>query len=120
MSAQYSRLVRITFWFALVMSYILALLPQDVAPQFEGLSDKTLHFLAFAVLMLLLMLSYRMVWWKSVMWLLGYAVLIELSQACTPTRCADTLDVVADVIGIGIGLLFYTGYKRMEAFFADS
>jgi len=119
MPAHYSRSVRIIFWFALVASYILALLPQDVAPQFERLSDKTLHFFAFAVLMLLLMLSYRIIWWKGALWLLGYAIFIELSQACTPTRCSDMIDVVADVIGMAIGLLLYGGYKRMEAFFAD-
>jgi len=120
MPAQYSKPIRLLFWASLLISYIMAMLPQDVAPNIADLSDKTLHFLAFAVLMLLLMLSYRIIGWEGALWLLGYAIFIELSQACTPTRCADTLDVVADVIGMGIGLLFYTGYKRLEAFFADS
>jgi VanZ family protein len=104
--------MRIIFWIALVGSYIAALLPQNVAPSIGDLSDKTVHFIAFAVLMLLLMLAYRIRWWQGSLYLFFYAVWIEITQYCTPTRCAETLDVVADVIGIAIGLLLYMGYQK--------
>ena len=114
MPAQYSKQFRFLFWSALISSYVLAIIPQDVAPEFGTLSDKTLHFIAFSVLALLLNLSYKMVWWKSILYLFIYACFIEFSQYFTPNRCAEFLDVVADVIGIVIGLLFYWGYKKLE------
>jgi len=106
--------MRILFWIALVSSYILAIIPQEIAPSFQSLSDKSLHFIAFAVLTLLLNLSYRIPWWKSVVYLLFYAIFIEVSQIFTPNRCAEGLDIVADAIGISLGLALYAGYKKLE------
>ncbi|KYJ87467.1 VanZ family protein [Sulfurovum riftiae] len=95
------------FWIALIGSYIAAILPQDMAPTLGPLSDKWTHFLAFAVLTLLLRLSYRVSSFQTLFLLSFYGVFIELSQYFTPNRCAEMLDVVADMIGIGIGLLLY-------------
>lgn len=120
MPAQYSNQIIFLFWSALIGSYILAILPQDMAPEIGNFSDKTLHFIAFAVLSLLLNLSYRMAWWKSIAYLIFYACFIEFSQYFTPNRCAEFLDVVADTIGIGIGVLFYWGYKKLEMICANS
>ncbi len=120
MPAQYSKQIIFLFWAALIGSYILAILPQDVAPKIGNLSDKSLHFIAFAVLSLLLNSSYRMAWWKSIVYLVFYACFIEFSQYFTPNRCAEFLDVVADIIGIGIGLLFYWVYKKLEVICENS
>ena len=120
MPSQYSKQIIFLFWTALIGSYILAILPQEIAPAIGNLSDKTLHFIAFAVLSLLLNLSYRMAWWKSVLYLLFYACFIEFSQYFTPNRCAEWLDILADIIGIGIGLLLYWGYKKLEVICASS
>jgi len=120
MPAQYSNQIIFLFWSALIGSYILAILPQDIAPEIGNLSDKTLHFIAFAVLSFLLNLSYRMKWWNSVLYLIFYALFIEFSQYFTPNRCAEWLDVVADTIGIGIGILFYGVYKKLETICANS
>ncbi len=114
MPAQYSRTLRVLFWVALFTSYVLAMIPQEMSPDFQNLSDKTLHFLAFSVLTLLLYLSYRLYWWKGILWLLLYAFFIEFSQYFTPNRCAEWLDIVADGIGISIGLLLYAAYKKLE------
>jgi len=115
MPSQYSKTMRILFWIALISSYVLAIIPQDMAPSFQSLSDKSLHFIAFAVLTLLLNLSYRMPWWKTVIYLLFYATFIEFSQTFTPNRCAEWLDIIADAIGIILGLVLYAGYKKLEA-----
>jgi len=120
MPAQYSQKIRFTFWLALAVSYIFAIVPQDIAPTIGDLSDKTLHFIAFAVLTLLLNLSYRMAWWKSIAYLLFYAGFIEFSQYFTPNRCSEWLDIVADGIGIVIGLLLYAGYKKLETICENS
>jgi VanZ family protein len=100
------------FWIALVGSYIAAILPQDMAPTLGPLSDKWTHFLAFAVLTLLLRLAYRISSIQTTAVLLFYALFIEFSQYFTPNRCAEVLDVVADAIGIAIGLLLYWILER--------
>ncbi len=100
------------FWIALTGSYIAAILPQDMAPTLGPLSDKWTHFLAFAVLTLLLRLAYRVSWFQTTFLLFLYAVFIEVSQYFTPNRCAELLDVVADLIGIAIGLLLYQFLQR--------
>ena len=105
--APYSVTNRYLFWVALVGSYVAAIVPQDMAPHIGNLSDKSTHFIAFAVLTLLLRLSYQIgIVWTSFL-LLFYAIFIEISQYFTPNRSAELLDVVADVIGIAIGLLLY-------------
>jgi len=45
--------------------------------------------------------------------MLFYAVFIEVSQYFTPNRSAEFLDVVADAIGIAIGILLYAGLRRI-------
>lgn len=90
-----------------------AVLPQDIAPKLGSLSDKSTHFIAFAVLTLLFRFSYAVTWFKTYLILCIYAVFIEVSQFFTPNRCAEVLDVIADLIGIGIGLLLYPYIKRL-------
>ena len=114
MPAQYSLKIRFVFWLAVIVSYIAAIVPQDVAPTIGELSDKTLHFIAFSILTLLLFLSYRLSIWKGTVYLLLYAAFIEFSQYFTPNRCAEWLDIMADGIGIVLGLFLYASYKKLE------
>jgi VanZ family protein len=114
-------LFKILFWVALIGSYVAAVVPQEVAPHIGSLSDKGIHFIAFAVLTLLFSFAYRTVWTRTSLLLVFYAVFIEVSQLFTPNRSAELLDVVADVIGITIGLLsvfllrnYVPGFKTDE------
>jgi VanZ family protein len=50
---------------------------------------------------------------QTVLLLLFYAVFIEVSQSFTPNRSAELLDIVADVIGITIGLLLYPLFLKV-------
>ena len=120
MLVQYSRNNRILFWLSLSVSYLSAIVPQDVAPTLGELSDKTVHFIAFSVLTLLLFLAYRIVLLRGVLLLLLYGAFIEFSQYFTPNRCAEWLDIVADGIGILLGLVLYAGYKKLEQICANS
>jgi len=113
MQFNYSLVFRILFWSALIGSYIFAVVPQDMAPKIGSLSDKSIHFIAFAVLTLLLRFAYSISWFQTFLLLFMYAVFIEFSQLFTLNRSAELLDVVADVIGIGIGLLFYPFIQRL-------
>ncbi len=104
---------RALFWLALIISYVSAVVPQDIAPTIGSLSDKSIHFIAFAVLTLLLRFSYSITWFQTFLLLFMYAIFIEFSQLFTLNRSAELLDVLADVIGIGIGLLFYLFIGRV-------
>ena len=119
MPVPYSKTLKILFWTALITSYILAILPQEMAPTIGDLSDKTLHFLAFAVLMFLLNLAYPIRWYKAALYLLFYAGFIEFSQYFTPNRCSEWLDILADAIGIVIGLLLYFLYAKARGIRAN-
>ena len=113
MQFNYPLVFRTLFWLALIGSYIFAVVPQDMAPKVGSLSDKSIHFIAFAVLTLLLRFAYSITWFQTFLLLLVYAAFIEFSQFFTPNRSAELLDVVADVIGIGIGLLFYPFIQKL-------
>ena len=104
---------RVLFWIALVVSYIAAVLPQDVAPTIGTLSDKAHHVFAFVVLGLLLRLAYRINYWYGLMILIAYGGFIEVSQYFTPDRCAEYQDIVADTIGAFAGLKLYKYLRKV-------
>lgn len=69
-------------------------------------SDKWLHLLTFLFLSLWFTGQYsRSAYWRLVLGLTAFGVLIELGQGMIPYRSAEWLDLVADVGGIGIGLI---------------
>jgi VanZ family protein len=98
---------------ALLVSYIAAVVPQDMAPALGSLNDKSHHILAFVVLGLLLRLGYQINYWYALLLLLGYGVLIEFSQIYAVNRSAEQTDVVADLIGSFIGLKLYKYLRRV-------
>ena len=104
---------RVLFVVALIAIYILALLPQDQAPEFHW-SDKANHIFAFVVLGLLLRLGFRLSYWQSILLLIGYGVLIEISQYFTPDRSAELADIGADTIGSFVGLKLYRYLGRIS------
>ena len=95
------------------MSYIAAVVPQDMAPQIGPLSDKGHHVFAFVILGLLLRLSYRINYWYALLLLLSYGALIEFSQLYAVNRSAELEDVAADLVGSFIGLKLYKYLRRV-------
>ena len=111
---RYRSSFKILFWLALLVSYIAAVLPQEMAPHIGSLNDKAHHILAFIVLGLLMRLAYRINYWYALLLLLGYGGCIELSQLWIATnRYADINDVGADMIGSFIGLKLYKYLRRV-------
>lgn len=102
-----AKIYKILFWMALIGSYLLAILPQEEVPKITPLSDKGNHFIAFATLTLLLFYAYRVGYIKNALLMFAYGVWIELSQLFTANRQGELTDVVADTIGILIGLIIY-------------
>jgi VanZ family protein len=75
-------------------------------PQVDLLSlDKWLHIMTFIFLSLWFTGQYeRRFYWRLIAALTAFGVLIELGQGVIPYRSAEWMDLVADIIGLVIGL----------------
>ncbi len=100
--ASAARTFRWLLAFAMAAILVLALLPPGTVPEPAG--DKVNHVLAFASLTLLChgALSGRPR--RVTVLMIGFGALIELLQALTPYRQFSVLDLVADAVGITLGL----------------
>lgn len=115
MSYNKSKLFKLVFWMALVGSYILAIAPMDKAPMISPLSDKGNHFIAFAFLSVSLFYAYKISYMKIALWMLAYGIWIEFTQLFIPNRYGELMDLVADIIGIVIGLIIVFFAQRLRA-----
>jgi VanZ family protein len=88
-----------------VVIVVLSLQPQPELP--AGLSDKLLHFIAYAVMAAMAAgfchVPRRLAAWAVVTVALGGAV--ELAQGLLPWRSAELADLAADAGGAGAGWL---------------
>jgi VanZ family protein len=78
--------------------------------------DKLQHMLAFACLAGCALLASdgdRRALWRVVAFSLGFGVFIEVVQIVLPTRSADWRDVMADMLGAGIGMLGIATLRRL-------
>jgi hypothetical protein len=90
----------------LVLIMVLAVMPLPVVVPAELLSDKVIHLLAFAFLMLwFASLFPRQQHWRVFSALLLYGLIMEAVQSQVPRRYAEGADLVADLIGLLVGLL---------------
>jgi len=70
------------------------------------LSDKWMHGLTFAGLTIWYSGQYaRASYWRFAFGLLLFGALIEVCQSMTTYRTAETSDLIADILGIGAGIL---------------
>ena len=105
-------LSKICFFAALLAIDILAFTPKSPAI-IENSWDKANHFLAFFVLYILLYRGYEFKILKNLALLLAFGVQIELVQAFLPNRSFSLLDIVADMIGAGFGVIVVEILKRI-------
>ena len=99
------RLWAACFVLATAFTLAVALLPAHRAPHGVGW-DKMNHLLAFLVLGVNGMLAFGH--WRRgllavLLMLAALGLLIEVGQAFVPSRKADALDLLADMIGAGLG-----------------
>jgi VanZ family protein len=90
----------------------LALSPAP-PPQADLGWDKTNHLAAFATLAAVAVLGRCGAFWRIGSALLAYGGLIEVLQSFTPTRMAEWPDLLADGMGIALGLLLMAGLRRL-------
>jgi VanZ family protein len=90
----------------------LALTPQP--PRQASLGwDKANHFCAFAALAVMARLARpRLSWFQVAVGLIAYGGAIELIQSQLPPREGDWFDLLADSVGIGLGLFVHALLQR--------
>ena len=102
-------------WRGLLMLMLGAVLYLALAPnppQSGTLGwDKLNHVLAFVALGSVARLGVVRPWPWIATALLGFGGLIELLQMLTPTRSAEWADLLADALGIAIGLMLATWWR---------
>ena len=106
---RHGALARTAFASAVLLSFVVLFAPADDVPSAPPGVDKVVHALLFAVLGI----TGR---WSGLrgpvlaVVLTGYGATSELLQAVTPLgRSASMGDWLADVLGVGAGLLAWTG-----------
>lgn len=78
--------------------------------------DKSNHLLAFGTLALCAERGFGAAAWRRIVaGLLGYGVFIELVQLQIPGRSSEAADVLADALGIALGLLLAAAWRRWQA-----
>jgi VanZ family protein len=111
---------RFSLFIAVTAISILAFLPDYSAlPPIVSVSDLINHTVAFTVLSLLYALAYSHSLKRIFLTLIGYGIFIETVQAFLPTRFASIEDIIADGVGLIVGMVLLkvfrpvTGQKRM-------
>ena len=103
-------LSRAAFYLGLLLVVALSLVPQEAIPP-TGLWDKTNHILAYAALAATGGLAYRglRAWLLVAVGLLILGAALEIAQSMLPDRVASLQDVLANAIGVALGMLLATG-----------
>ena len=69
------------------------------------ISDKWVHAVTFAVLALWFSGQYaRRSYWRLIMGLVAFGVLIEMTQRMVSYRSAEWTDLLADLLGLAVGM----------------
>jgi hypothetical protein len=110
------KLLRIAFWCALTVAFVLAVLPHPPILPGEP-SDKIQHILAFTTLALLGSAAYpRLSALKLLAGLSAFGALIELVQSIPELhRDAELLDWVADTTAVVVVLVAVGGWLRLRS-----
>jgi VanZ family protein len=105
-------LYKFTFFITLAAIEFLATTSRHIA-LVANIWDKAKHSFAFFVLYILLSLAFKDLTTKEKTFLLLlYGIQIEIVQYFIPTRDFSLLDIVADLVGIAIGVVVYKLIKR--------
>jgi hypothetical protein len=111
------KITRITLYLYWPAFFIVAHVPIPESVQKAGVSDKSLHFLAYLMLVFLLWFAVSGVqkidWrglrpWLVLLVLISYGIIDELLQGLVPGRSPDAVDFVADVTGVAAGMILFT------------
>ncbi len=100
------------FWLVILVMTTLFLVPQEfVTSVIFDWWDKAQHAVAFGTLMLLGYFAYSKYFWRLVIGLTVYGVVIEVIQSCTGWRHGEVLDAAADAVGVLLMGLIIKAYQ---------
>ena len=103
---RHSRAWLALWWLAVVLVFVVCMVPAPELPTVPRGFDKIEHFLAFFLLAASAVQLYatRRALWCAALGLLALGIVIELAQfAFTSSRSMDPRDVVADALGVAAG-----------------
>jgi len=105
-------IMKYLFWILFLMSAVAFFTPLQVQEN-TGLGlDKIVHIGLFAVLTLLGVLSYKKAAMPVILLLFFYVFASELIQKnYIPHRSFDVYDILADCVGVVLGLLIISGFR---------
>lgn len=96
------------FWLGFFATIFLTLMPSRDIPQSFIFWDKAQHALAFFLLMLTGSIAYAKKYYWVLIGLVFYGASIEVMQKYfTYTRSGDVSDLIADILGILVGLIVF-------------
>ena len=104
--------MRIAQFYCLLAVYTYMGLSKSGAELAVHVSDKLLHFSGYVIFIISAMIAYRKRHRLMFILLFGYSVMIELIQYFLPYRSFELMDIVANVSGLIVGSLLWTGGKR--------
>ncbi|MDB5582893.1 MAG: hypothetical protein JWR80_8069 [Bradyrhizobium sp.] len=111
-------LIRATFWVAVGLALLMALLPQPPSLPIDAMGDKSEHVMTFVTLTLLAALGYRNTSLPRIAERLSFlGALIEIFQSIPALhRDCDFRDWIADTLAIIVTLilLYWSGIVRRE------
>ncbi len=109
LTLRYARRWQIAGILLLVTVLALALIPPDWlwrdGRHLSVVSDKWLHGITFTALAIWFSGQYApRAYWRLIAGLAVFGLLIELTQRMLTYRTADWMDLIADLIGLGVGM----------------
>ncbi|WP_020407416.1 VanZ family protein [Hahella ganghwensis] len=109
-----SRLSSVMVYALLAVGYLSAIVPAKYTPV-ATLNDKLVHLCAFAGLFVLLRVTHRQLHLTTlVVGLLSYGLAVEIHQWFLPFRSFSLADLLADAIGIMIGMFVSHNLLKIE------
>ena len=111
----YSQILKLFFWLTLCLVAVVSMLSVPGQQMFQG-QDKLSHLLVYMVLFGLLLLAYGKKWRLMSLGILlaCFSALIEVAQSFTGYRQAEWLDLLANILGILVAVLFYKALQSCK------
>lgn len=104
--------MRVVQFYCLLAVYTYMGLSRSGAELAVTVSDKLLHFSGYVIFIISAMIAFRIRHIYIFILLFAYSVLIELIQYFLPYRSFEGLDILANLSGLIVGSILWTGGKR--------
>jgi VanZ family protein len=107
-------MMRAAFIGALLLAFLIALLPTPSTPTLIDEQDKVGHFAAFLALALLGLIAWPARPVTIVVAMLLYGGAMELAQSLTTYRQGDPWDWLADALGVGAAVVIHLIWQKLQ------